>query len=553
MKKIISILMSICLIFAVLTPSVFAYENTTVIVSNILLDDGTYSVTVKGSCEPQSYVSIYVTDDKGGLGAVEQCVSDEFGFYQKTFPVENEGTYNVVVNNYISNNRTSTTFKLYSQLEIEDAVVAFNSASTTDDIKDYITLYGERFGFDTTYYNASSEEYVATQMLAVKDELTRFNIVEKFDEANIRAYIYGLKTNTEDILKYYNYILEIITSEVGMYAEYEAVDEVTKARIDAIAFETPVEDMQELCEIFFMAITEEKIKSNTSTKVDEFLETYSQYLCLDNYTDTTILKRGSIISDLKTSEIPDNTNDFAFLYESLKTSKENIVIEKPSTGAGSGGGGGGGGSSLPTEPTGYENPEMLETPAPDIVADISFDDLDGYSWATDAISHLASKGVVNGKEENKFYPADNITREEYAKIIVLAFGLYNEDAICDFVDVDAQSWSYKYIASMYGYGAINGYNDDSFGATKPITREEMAVMLYRVMQKQSRLKFVADIEVSLGDYSEISEFAKNSVVSLNYNKIIAGDEKGYFNPKNNATRAEVCKMIYNSLNREGGK
>ena len=553
MKKIISVLISICLIFAVLTPSVFAYENTTVKVSNILLDDGTYSVTVKGSCEPQSYVSIYVTDDKGGLGAVEQCVSDEFGFYQKTFPVENEGTYNVVVNNYISNNRTSTTFKLYSQPEIEDAVVDFNSASTTDDIKNYITLYREIFGFDTTYYNASSEEYVATQMLAVKDELTRFNIVEKFDEANIRAYIYGLKTNTEDILKYYNYILEIVTSEVGMYAEYEAVDEVTKARIDAIAFETPVEDMQELCEIFFMAITEEKIKSNTSTKVDEFLETYSQYLGLDNYTDTTILKRGSIISDLKTSEIPDNTNDFAFLYESLKTSKENIVIEKPSTGAGSGGGGGGGGSSLPTEPTGYENPEMLETPAPDIVADISFDDLDGYSWATDAISHLASKGVVNGKEENKFYPADNITREEYAKIIVLAFGLYNEDAICDFVDVDAQSWSYKYIASMYGYGAINGYNDGSFGATKPITREEMAVMLYRVMQKQSRLKFVADIEVSLGDYSEISEFAKNSVVSLNSNGIISGDDMGLFNPKNNATRAEVCKMIYNSLNREGGK
>ena len=552
MKKIISILMSICLIFAVLTPSVFAYENTTVKVSNILLDDGTYSVTVKGSCEPDSYVSIYVYNNSV-LGAIEQCVSDALGFYRKTFPVKNIDTYNIVVNNYTSNKPATDIFKLYSQQEIEDAVADFNSASTTDDIKEYITLYGEIFGFDTTYYNASSEEYVATQMLAVKDELTRFNIVEKFDEANIRAYIYGLKTNTEDILKYYNYILEIVTSEVGMYAEYEAVDEVTKARIDAIAFETPVEDMQELCEIFFMAITEEKIKSNTSTKVDEFLETYSQYLGLDNYTDTTILKRGSIISDLKTSEIPDNTNDFAFLYESLKTSKENIVIEKPSTGAGSGGGGGGGGSSLPTEPTGYENPEMLETPAPDIVADISFDDLDGYSWATDAISHLASKGVVNGKEENKFYPADNITREEYAKIIVLAFGLYNEDAICDFVDVDAQSWSYKYIASMYGYGAINGYNDGSFGATKPITREEMAVMLYRVMQKQSRLEFASELKTNLYDYNEISDYAKNSVVSLNYNKIIAGDEKGCFNPKNNATRAEVCKMIYNSLNREGGK
>ena len=106
---------------------------------------------------------------------------------------------------------------------------------------------------------------------------------------------------------------------------------------------------------------------------------------------------------------------------------------------------------------------------------------------------------------------------------------------------------------MYGYGAINGYNDGSFGATKPITREEMAVMLYRVMQKQSRLEFASELKTNLYDYNEISDYAKNSVVSLNYNKIIAGDEKGYFNPKNNATRAEVCKMIYNSLNREGGK
>ena len=555
MKKIISILMSICLIFAVLTPSVFAYENTTVKVSNILLDDGTYSVTVKGSCEPQSYVSIYVTDDKGCLGAVEQCVSDALGFYRKTFPVENEGTYNVVVNNYISNNRTSTTFKLYSKQEIDDAVEDFNSASTTDDIKYYITLHGEKFDFDTTYYNASSKEYVEKQMhaMAMKNDLTRLNIVEKFDEASLRAYIYYIKTDTENVLEYYYNLVNIADSDVGMYAEYKAMDVSAKARVDAIAFETPVINISDLPEKFFMAITEEKIKNNISTNVDTFLKKYSQYLGLDNYTDTPILKRGSIITDLKNSEIPDNTNDFAFLYESLKTSKENIVIEKPSTGAGSGGGGGGGGSSLPTEPTGYENPEMLETPAPDIVADISFDDLGGYSWATDAISHLASKGVVNGKEENKFYPAHNITREEYAKIIVLAFGLYDENANCEFNDVNKERWSYNYIASMYSYGAINGYSDGSFGATKPITREEMAVMLYRVMQKQSRLKFVADIEVSLDDYSEISEFAKNSVVSLNSNGIISGDDMGLFNPKNNATRAEVCKMIYNSLNREGGR
>ena len=556
MKKLISILISIsiCLMLVISTPSVFAYKNTTVIVSNVLLDDDTYSVTVKGSCEPDSYISIFVT--KGtDLGAAEQCESNSSGMYTHTFLVEALGDYTVIVNNYKSNSRISKPLTLYNLTTLEDAVAEFKNATTSGEIINCITLYGHLFGFDTTYYNSGSQEYVATQMLDMKNDLTRLNIVEKFDEASLRAYIYDIKTDTENVLEYYYSLVNIADSDVGMYAEYKAMDVSAKARVDAIAFETPVINISDLPEKFFMAITEEKIKNSSSTVADKFLGTYSVYLDIDGYTNIPTLKRGKIITNLNGSEIPDNVADFKVLYNTIISNIENIVTEKPSTGGGAGGGGGGsaGGGLIVSDPTGYENPEMLETPAPDVISDITFTDLGAYSWARESVNFLSSKGIVNGKEEDKFYPGDNITREEYAKIIVLAFGLYDDKAECDFVDVDNQRWSFKYIASMYEYGAINGYSDGSFGATKPITREEMAVMLYRVMQKQSRLEFASELKTSLVDYNDISEFAKNSVLSLNFNKILSGDDKGCFNPKNNATRAEVCKMIYNSLNREGGR
>ena len=555
MKKIISLIISICLVFAFLTPSVYAYKNTTAVVSNVLLDDGTYSVTVKGSCEPDSYVSIYVIKEDG-LGAVEQCDSDSAGFYSKTFPVETPGIYTVIVNNYKSNNRKTEQFRLYSLTDIEDAVLYFNTATNYEIIKDCIAQYGALFGFDTTYYTPDAEDYIASQLLNMKGTLTRYNISKKFDEACLRAYIYDVKTNIPNVLEYYDSIVGIANSDVGMYSEYKDMDTVSKARVEDIAFETSVVEIIDLYEIFFMAITEEKLKNGSQIIADEFLCTYYEYLGIDGYTDIPVIKRGKIVSALNDSEIPDNVSDFKVIYENIVSKIENKVPEKPSTGGGSGGGGGGGasgGGTIITQMTGYEEPVMLETPVPDVVSDIAFTDLEGYSWAEEAIGFLASKGVVNGKEENKFCPADNITREEFAKIVVLAFGLYDNNATCNFTDVDEQRWSYKYIASMYGYGAVNGYTDGSFGAANPITREEMAVMLYRVMQKQSAFDFVSELETTLTDYSEISDFAKNSILSLNANKILSGDEKGCFNPKNNATRAEVCKMIYNSLNREGGR
>ena len=71
-------------------------------------------------------------------------------------------------------------------------------------------------------------------------------------------------------------------------------------------------------------------------------------------------------------------------------------------------------------------------------------------------------------------------------------------------------------------------------------------MLCRVLLKLSKIEIDYPETSAYKDYNEVSEFAQNSVRTLSNHKILSGDENGFFNPKKGATRAEVCKMIYNT-------
>lgn len=556
MKKIISILISVCLILMAIVPSVFAYEKTSFSVSNVIQDNDTYLVYVKGTGEPDSFISITVIDKNGNrYVALEQCTTNNGGVFTKTFPVRNPGEYTVIVNNYTSNSRASQDLRLYSKTEIDDTVGEFKKSSSLDEMKFCIAEYGSIFGFDTKYYNDDSADAVASQMIDMRASFEKGNITEKFDEAVLRAYIYNKELYADNIIEYYDNITSIVSSPVGMYEYYKAMDSTEKARVQSIAFEAPVKEISDLCEVFYMAVVADKAKHDSNTKFDEFISNFTEYLGLEGYENISTTKKSKLLNAIKASDIPDNTEDFSKLYMDLK--KELIDgskdTEKPATGGG--GGGGGGGISAPTQGSGigYEKPEIVNPPKPDVSYSVGFSDLDGHDWAKTAITDLASKGIVNGKDDDKFAPADYITREEFAKIIVLAYGIYDEDAKCDFTDVSEDRWSYKYIASSYGYGITNGYPDGTFGATNLLTREEMAVMLYRVLSKQLKIEILTETKSTLKDIDEVSDFAKTSVSTLNTSGIISGDDSGNFNPKANATRAEVCQMIYNALNREGGR
>ena len=171
----------------------------------------------------------------------------------------------------------------------------------------------------------------------------------------------------------------------------------------------------------------------------------------------------------------------------------------------------------------------------------AFVDLAEVSWAKDSILKLYHKGIINGKGNRRFAPNDTLTRAEFAKIAVLANGGTVENAAANFIDLARDDWSYPYIASAYQKNLIHGIGDQRFGGDMSITREDMAVILLRMLQS-------AGIEtesgnVSFADENEISDYAKDAVSVLNKMGMIQGVGDGKFDPKGITTRAQAAVVF----------
>jgi hypothetical protein len=226
----------------------------------------------------------------------------------------------------------------------------------------------------------------------------------------------------------------------------------------------------------------------------------------------------------------------------------------------SGGGGGGGGSSSGcgaggNPSTKVENNELVIDEIA-VEVDISstktenkyFDDIENVEWAKEAINALAEGNIVNGKYDKHFCPNDNITREEFTKLIVSALNI-NGGAELNFTDTDSDAWYYDFVSRAFGAGIVNGYSDGSFGVGNKITRAEMAVMIYRGAVKAGIVLSLPEVSAKFADDGYIMDYAKAPVYSLKNSGIISGRDGGNFEPNAFATRAEAAKMIYNILNK----
>ncbi|MBO5008559.1 MAG: S-layer homology domain-containing protein [Clostridia bacterium] len=192
---------------------------------------------------------------------------------------------------------------------------------------------------------------------------------------------------------------------------------------------------------------------------------------------------------------------------------------------------GGGGVSMPASP-------VVNTAA-------GFGDIAHVQWAKEAIDYLASNGIVNGYSDRIFAPDDNVTREQFIKMLVEAFELKAATASCEFDDVDKSQWYYTYIASAYDSKIVTGISDTEFGIGTPISRQDMAVMAYRCAKACGMSLGMG--ELAFDDKSDIYPYAEDAAGALSMAGIINGFEDGTFRPQGLCTRAQAAKVIYELL------
>jgi hypothetical protein len=177
----------------------------------------------------------------------------------------------------------------------------------------------------------------------------------------------------------------------------------------------------------------------------------------------------------------------------------------------------------------------------------------GKHWAEKEVNDMASRLVVSGIGDDKFEPDRDITRAEFAAIVVRALGLMSSGTGKDaFIDVMKKNWYYDAVSIAYEYGITSGYENGKFWPDDKITREQAMTMIARAMKITGSKVELADGEAdklltSFTDAYSAAEYAKANIASCVKAGIVSGRSGKLIAPKDNITRAEVAVIVQRLL------
>ncbi len=175
---------------------------------------------------------------------------------------------------------------------------------------------------------------------------------------------------------------------------------------------------------------------------------------------------------------------------------------------------------------------------------IPFKDLSQYPWAKDSIDFLSSLGVVRGVEWRIFGPKLYTSRADFMIIVKRFTGLEGNKSTDKFNDIKPTDYYAEAVGVITNYGLADGMTTSEFKPKANITRQEVCVILARVLEKAGKLK-KSDISIldKFIDEDFVSPYAREYVADLIGMGIVSGDNKNKITPVEPITRAEVCVLV----------
>ena len=108
-------------------------------------------------------------------------------------------------------------------------------------------------------------------------------------------------------------------------------------------------------------------------------------------------------------------------------------------------------------------------------------------WFYEAVQYVYDKGMMTGVSADRFAPASTTTRGMIVTILYRLAGspdIEDENWGYPYVDVDANAYYGTAVYWARLNGIASGYSDERFGPDDAITREQLAVMLYRFAKRR---------------------------------------------------------------------
>ena len=190
------------------------------------------------------------------------------------------------------------------------------------------------------------------------------------------------------------------------------------------------------------------------------------------------------------------------------------------------------------------------TPArPAAPVGLPFADVSGSDWFYNDVRYVYEKGIMDGTGIDRFSPNAPLTRAMIVTILYRMAGSPSVSGSSDFTDVAAGKWFAKAVAWAAANGIVNGYGSGLFGPNDPVTREQLAAILYRYAVYGGMT--AVTLEENLGGFADTAQLSAYAIQAMNWavgQGLINGSGSNLV-PKAQATRAQVAAIIHRYLER----
>ena len=173
----------------------------------------------------------------------------------------------------------------------------------------------------------------------------------------------------------------------------------------------------------------------------------------------------------------------------------------------------------------------------------AFSDVADGVWYSSAVDFVAGRGLFSGVSEDQFAPGQTLSRGMLATVLFQLEEPEKKTADLPFADVAEGAWYAQGISWAAGENIISGYGDGRFGPDDPVTREQLALMLFRYADTLDMVTSGRDTLTSFTDSGSVSAWAREAVAWAVDSGILSGRPDGTLAPGGTATRAEAAVML----------
>lgn len=178
---------------------------------------------------------------------------------------------------------------------------------------------------------------------------------------------------------------------------------------------------------------------------------------------------------------------------------------------------------------------------------LPFSDVSATDWFYPYVEFIYEAGIMNGTGDGAFSPRATTTR---AQLVTMLYRLEGSPEVSDaaaFDDVPADAWYAAPVAWANAKGIVTGYGDGSFGPGNALTREQLALMLWRYAEKPEGAGELR----SFADADKVDAWAADALRWCVGKGVITGKGGGVLDPLGVATRAEIATMLMRFMQLEG--